>query len=320
MLRRKIPASFSATEQQDIVRSILILQQQQSTHSDSDLKARSVEREQEADSADLRCAKETDPSAPTPDSNPKPHATGGVSHGIANPQAAIKGIAIPESSKKSSQGNPGMSTLSGVESEAPVGPLPDDRASHDEIRANVPLSLKDAKVEELYMYHVCPDVKAGVGTFEITWSWSNIRVSEDEISERLAKNQADGLRSLCDMLETLDASERSLITKVVNWFEPKDRQGRVTVLSLKRTVQDLQQGRIVFKSLPSFYLIIKCERPKGAGEQDEFRFGQSRTVDLSRPTYVKVHREHLCPETLDEYELPWEWDKVSIVDTTCSLR
>ncbi|KAL8733474.1 MAG: hypothetical protein Q9166_002100 [cf. Caloplaca sp. 2 TL-2023] len=27
-----------------------------------------------------------------------------------------------------------------------------------------------------------------------------------------------------------------------------------------------------------------------------------------RPTYIKVHRKHLAPETLDAYELPWEWE------------
>lgn len=32
---------------------------------------------------------------------------------------------------------------------------------------------------------------------------------------------------------------------------------------------------------------------------------------LSRPTYIKVHKKHLSPETLDAYKLPWEWDDVS---------
>ncbi|KAI4108019.1 MAG: hypothetical protein L6R37_001301 [Teloschistes peruensis] len=32
-----------------------------------------------------------------------------------------------------------------------------------------------------------------------------------------------------------------------------------------------------------------------------------KVVDLGRPTYIKVHRKHLSPETLDAYGLPWEW-------------
>lgn len=30
-----------------------------------------------------------------------------------------------------------------------------------------------------------------------------------------------------------------------------------------------------------------------------------------KPTYVKVHRDHLATETLTFYGLPWEWDRVS---------
>lgn len=32
----------------------------------------------------------------------------------------------------------------------------------------------------------------------------------------------------------------------------------------------------------------------------------------NKPTYVKVHSDHLSPATLDAYNLPWEWLKVSL--------
>ncbi|KAL8654959.1 MAG: hypothetical protein Q9226_003226 [Calogaya cf. arnoldii] len=35
---------------------------------------------------------------------------------------------------------------------------------------------------------------------------------------------------------------------------------------------------------------------------------QMNVVNLNKPTYVKVHRKHLSPDTLDAYDLPWEWD------------
>lgn len=43
------------------------------------------------------------------------------------------------------------------------------------------------------------------------------------------------------------------------------------------------------------------------GEKGE----QKKIMDLTRPTYIKVHRKHLSPDTLDAYSLPWEWDEVS---------
>ena len=33
--------------------------------------------------------------------------------------------------------------------------------------------------------------------------------------------------------------------------------------------------------------------------------------ELDRRIYIKVHKEHMAPETLDEHNLPWEWDEVS---------
>lgn len=39
---------------------------------------------------------------------------------------------------------------------------------------------------------------------------------------------------------------------------------------------------------------LKHEKPPGQGE-----------------AWVRIHREHLLPETLDAYQLPWKWDEVS---------
>ena len=38
---------------------------------------------------------------------------------------------------------------------------------------------------------------------------------------------------------------------------------------------------------------------------------QMKVYNLSKPTYLKVRRKHLSPDTLDLYGLPWEWDDVS---------
>lgn len=38
---------------------------------------------------------------------------------------------------------------------------------------------------------------------------------------------------------------------------------------------------------------------------------QVRQIFKGRPTYLKVHSKHLDPETLDMYDLPWEWCIVS---------
>ena len=65
--------------------------------------------------------------------------------------------------------------------------------------------------------------------------------------------------------------------------------------------------------------ILKKEgKGKGHGHDKELQI-----KDLSRPTYIKVHRKHVSPETLDEYGLPWEWDEVSFLhhrNERCEIR
>ena len=55
-------------------------------------------------------------------------------------------------------------------------------------------------------------------------------------------------------------------------------------------------------------ILKKGEKGKEHGHGKEIKI-----KDLTRPTYIKVHRKHLSPETLDEYKLPWEWDEVSFL-------
>lgn len=38
---------------------------------------------------------------------------------------------------------------------------------------------------------------------------------------------------------------------------------------------------------------------------------EMKASDLRRPIYVKTHSKHMSPETLQAFELPWEWDEVS---------
>ena len=59
-----------------------------------------------------------------------------------------------------------------------------------------------------------------------------------------------------------------------------------------------------------------------SSEQRERRYQASYSgvpeipVSNNKPTYIKVHRKYLCPETLNAYGLPWETDDVSNVNLT----
>ena len=52
---------------------------------------------------------------------------------------------------------------------------------------------------------------------------------------------------------------------------------------------------------------------KGEKEKEHGHGKEIKISDLKRPTYIKVHRKHVSPETLEEYHLPWHWDEVNSV-------
>ena len=54
--------------------------------------------------------------------------------------------------------------------------------------------------------------------------------------------------------------------------------------------------------------ILKMGMAQGHGKSINIK-----TRDLIRPATVRVRREHMSPETLHEYKLPWEWDEVNII-------
>lgn len=69
--------------------------------------------------------------------------------------------------------------------------------------------------------------------------------------------------------------------------------------------------------------------PRRSAKQQQFRPTEEfhphpeqsvgpRVHDLQMPTFIKVHRKYLNPDTLDAYDLPWEWDMVSTANLLCS--
>lgn len=59
----------------------------------------------------------------------------------------------------------------------------------------------------------------------------------------------------------------------------------------------------------------KAGKRRGSRDRnDRLEAVPGNALGLQRPTYIQVHRKHISPETLDVYQLPWEWDSVSCTD------
>ena len=61
--------------------------------------------------------------------------------------------------------------------------------------------------------------------------------------------------------------------------------------------------------------IEKILKKEEKGGMEGHKNKEKQIIGL-RPMFLKVHRKHISPDTLDEHDLPWEWDTVSI---TCSF-
>ncbi|KAL9069743.1 MAG: hypothetical protein Q9161_005328 [Pseudevernia consocians] len=55
--------------------------------------------------------------------------------------------------------------------------------------------------------------------------------------------------------------------------------------------------------------IWKIPRRRGGGKGRANEGDETKIQSSMRPTYIKVHQKHISPITLNEYNLPWEYDK-----------
>lgn len=321
ILSRATSASSDITEQRDTIRSILMLKNQQQQDSDSKT-AGDTKAFKDRDKRSLEVVREREESSTQPStSDSLTQPSGSMTPIAASPAAspaasedqkdqpperakalitetkveAPKGFdtsGADDSSEKacdfvlvsrtnSNSQTPQKSSLetqSVQEREAATGP-----GSHDKVEG-----------VKLRMFTVHPVVTTRYAVLQIEWRGQTVRIPESEIRELVAQNRADGFKSVFASLEALHVSEKTLIVDFINGFGDN-----ATLISLKRTEHDRREGNIALNGLPSFQLIT---------EQPAY---DSRNVKKSRPTYIKVARWHICPETLDEYSLPWVWDDVS---------
>ena len=379
MSSRNTSASSRIAEQQDIVRSILILRQVQ-PHPSSKPDVNLIGEQEKETLEAPRDVKESITQTLKPKSlaqTPKSPDVVFGSRQFATPRTIKQETKDLEQEKERLEHPPGskkdnlLAEVSGKPSEdstqvasgisTPLGPnssskgprvsSPDIQAPKDQQRAVSPNTRSEAKIVELNLYSLDPQIRADFTRVTIAWNVANARISEDEIHKQAAKNQADGLTSGLAMLEALRAFERSLVIEIINLIQMENPREQITFLSLKRTEEDLQHGSMVFKAVPSFQLIIQHNfhsRPQrqmgnkegkdeadvafkerviatfgAAGYSEESiekvlkkgekakRKQSEQTMDLQRPTYIRVHKKHLSPETLDDYNLPWVWDDVS---------
>ncbi len=108
--------------------------------------------------------------------------------------------------------------------------------------------------------------------------------------------------------------EEEFKKKAIEEYNIKQLEEKAKKDKEKKEADEEFQKRVKREFAKAGYDEEDVEKMLKRGEKEKEHGGhgkQKKIMDLSRPTYIKVHRKHLSPETLDEYELPWGWDEVS---------
>ena len=111
------------------------------------------------------------------------------------------------------------------------------------------------------------------------------------------------------------AEEKALKKKAVEEWKLKEEEEKLKKKKEKEKADEEFKERMRKTLWANGYSDEQIERMmKKADKKESHGGGESSSTTvlaLSRPTYIKVHRRHLDPDTLDVYQLPWEWDDVS---------
>ena len=323
ILPRNTSASSGMTEQRDIIRSVLMLkrQQQENSISNSDSDTEVFEDQEMGRSETARDIESGSPQrpelawptpasptlpfgpfAPIAGSRPARHTS--MEYGedqspkqqyIHTAKTEVEVSKDPETRPidDSSRNSSGMFTPSRTNGSGQKPRLLSLETKHlqGQGSATDTESQDTAKAVNLRLFTVDPSIYVEYALVKIEWIGSDTKISEDEIRELIAQNKADGFRSVFAALQALNVFERSHVAGFIRALGDY-----VTLVSLKRTEQDLRGGNITLKAVPSFQLIIEQPASK---------------VRTTKPVFVRVLAKHICPETLDAYNLPWEWDAVS---------
>ena len=109
---------------------------------------------------------------------------------------------------------------------------------------------------ELHLYLLKPIVRDFFDRIELTWSVQNTRMQDSAIRNYLSKNEKDGMPSVLEMLQNLHAYEHALLD---NELLSRGSSSQASLLSLKRTKTDIRHRDITIKDVPGLQFVM--ERP-----------------------------------------------------------
>ena len=145
--------------------------------------------------------------------------------------------------------------------------------------------------------------------------------AEEHLALKMAKEKAEEIER--------EEENKKLKEKVIAEYKAKEMEEKLKKADEKKKADEDFKDRMRKTLLSNGYSDDQIERMMKKAEKKEGGGGGGggghhhhveKSLALARPTYIKVHRKHLDVETLEVYQLPWEWDEVSFIHTLFTIH
>lgn len=156
--------------------------------------------------------------------------------------------------------------------------------------------------------------------YETRKALEKLKILEEEKAEEEAqkryKTEMDA-RRIKEQMERVEA-EKKRIDQAKKAVEDWQREEEARKLKEKKAKEELDkrvEEELRGKLARAGYSSTEIEIMVNQAEDNERKYVNEMRIDrLPRPTYIKVNKKYLLPETLNAFELPWAYDLVSLLN------
>ena len=160
--------------------------------------------------------------------------------------------------------------------------------------------------------------------YETRKALERLKIFEEEKAAEEAKKKYKAemdLKKAKEQLEKAEAEEKrkALEKKAVEDWQREEEAKKAKEKKEKEEQDKKVEQRLRQELADRNYTSAEIEAFLKKDKDATKRVEHERRIAHMRPTYIKVHKKYLLPETLDIYGLPWSYDSVRWPSNSCHL-
>jgi hypothetical protein len=161
--------------------------------------------------------------------------------------------------------------------------------------------------------------------YETAKALERLKIYEKEKAEEEAQKKYKAemeIKKAKEQLEKAEAEkkEKELAKKAVEDWQREEDAKKAKAKKEKEEQDKAVEDRIRQELIDRRWTSAEIEAFLKKDKADKKASRNEWQLDSLRPTYIKVHKKYLLPETLDVYRLPWDYDSVSWLPTRIRRR